>query len=381
MGLLIVASLVHARPAGTFRTALGKSTLALLIPFLIAALISEDLARGWKEWTSLWPLLFPFLGAAAIRDAKHPDRFLGIVLFSTSVACFPALAYLVEQIGTSGELVQSLEAPTNIWLYTLALSSGGLIAASFVSRSTLDWRRRALAAVLLLIHLLGLIATRRRLLLVLGVGLVGLLLVLSFFRDRPKRGFLVVALGGAALLLTAFAVDPRIAKMTDSGQIWRWEQSRVYMWEFAIDQYQAHPIFGMGLGDVRAELHAFADVVEAEQEELNKTRLAFDKVYINLHHAQCHSNFLHTMAAAGTLGLLGMLAWMLTMPAVLLRGLRRHPEAVLLGLSGWALFFLGGVTDASLYSSSRLSAFTLIFAYAWGMLLRPHPPAADAAVD
>ena len=65
MGLLIVASLVHARPAGTFRTALGKSTLALLIPFLIAALISEDLARGWKEWTSLWPLLFPFLGAAA----------------------------------------------------------------------------------------------------------------------------------------------------------------------------------------------------------------------------------------------------------------------------------------------------------------------------
>ena len=87
------------------------------------------------------------------------------------------------------------------------------------------------------------------------------------------------------------------------------------------------------------------------------------------------------MAAAGTAGLLGVLAWMLTLPAVLLRGLRRQPEAVLLGLSTWALFFLGGVTDSSLYSSSRLSAFTLVFAYAWGMLIRPIPAATDAAID
>ena len=381
MGLLILASLLHARRTRTFRTVLGATTLALLIPFLISALISDDLARGWKEWTSLWPLLFPFLGAAAIRDARSPDRFLALVLLSTSAACLPALNYLVGQLGASGELVQNLEAPTNIWLYTLALASGALIAASFASRSSLDVRMRALSAVLLIVHLLGLLATRRRLLLVLAVGLVGLLLVLGLFRDRPRRGLLVVAIGGLGLLLTAFAIDPRIAKMTDSGQIWRWEQSRVYMWEFAIDQYQAHPVFGMGLGDVRAELHAFADEVEAEQEKLNETRLSADKVYLNLHHAQCHSNFLHTMAAAGTLGLLGMLAWMLSLPAVLLRGLRRAPEAVLLGLSAWALFFLGGVTDASLYSSSRLSAFTLVFAYAWGMLLRPAPATSDAAVD
>ncbi|MCH2100637.1 MAG: hypothetical protein MK209_01745, partial [Planctomycetes bacterium] len=67
MGLLIVASLVHARAIGTFRSRLGAATLALLVPLLISALISKDLMRGWEEWTSLWPLLFPFLGAAAIR--------------------------------------------------------------------------------------------------------------------------------------------------------------------------------------------------------------------------------------------------------------------------------------------------------------------------
>lgn len=381
MGLLILASLIHARPTQTFRTKLGATTLALLIPFLIAALISEDLARGWKEWTSLWPLLFPFLGAAAIRDAAHPQRFLIVLLGSTSVACLPALGYLIQQIGESGTLVSRLEPPTNIWLYTLALATGALIAAGFSARRDFRVQQRALAMVLLVAHLLALLATRRRLLLLLSIVLVGLFLVVLHFRERPKRGLLVVGLGGLALLAAAFAIDPRLSKMTDPGQIWRWEQSRIYMWEFAIDQYMQHPVFGMGLGDVRAELHAFADEVEADQARRNEIRGKLDWVYVNLHHAQCHSNFLHTMAAAGTLGLLGMLAWMLSLPAVLVRGLRRHPETVLLGLSAWALFFLGGVTDASLYSSSRLSAFTLVFAYAWGMLLRPDPAPTDAAVD
>lgn len=381
MGLLVVASLLQARPVGTFRTRLGTTTLALLIPFLVAALISEDLARGWKEWTSLWPLLFPFLGAAAIRDAKHPQRFLIVLLFSTSIACLPALGYLVDQISTHGALVARLEPPTNIWLYTLALASGALISAAFCARRELKWQLRALSAVVLLLHLLALLATRRRLLLFLSIALVGLLLVLLHFRERPKRGFLVVGLGGLALLSAAFAIDPRLSKMIDPGQIWRWEQSRVYMWEFAIDQYRQHPVVGMGLGDVRAELHAFADEVEADQARRNEVRGKLDWVYVNLHHAQCHSNFLHTMAAAGTLGLLGMLIWMLSLPAILLEGVRRHPAAVFLGLSAWALFFLGGITDASLYSSSRLSAFTLVFAYAWGMLLRPDPAPTDAAVD
>lgn len=380
MGLLVLASLLHARAVGTFRSRLGAATLALAAALLISALISEDLGRGWKEFTSFWPLLFPFLGAAAVRDAPRPRIFLTTLLASTSVATFPALSHLAQQLAEHGRLLREFTPLTNKWLYALALCSGALVTVGFARGSKTKALRISMFALLAL-HLLGLIATRRRVLTLLGIGLVGLLSAFSFFSNRRKRGFLVIALGGAALLLTSMALNPRMASMTDFGQLLQSEQSRVHMWEFAIDQYQAHPVLGLGLGDVRNALHAHADQVELQVQIENQSRDLKDKVTVNLRHAHCHSNFLHTLAATGSIGFLAMLIWMMALPATLVRGWNRCQEAVMLGLSSWTLFFLSGVTDASLYSSSRLSAFTLIFAYAWGMLLRPHPPTADAAID
>ena len=380
MGLLILASLLHARRTRTFRTVLGATTLALLIPFLISALISDDLARGWKEWTSLWPLLFPFLGAAAVRDAPRPRVFLAVLLASTSFATFPALSHFAQQLAEHGQLLDKIEPPTNIWLYTLALCSGALVAASCARDSSTMAVRLGLLALLGL-HLVALFATQRRILILVTLAL----LLGSWLLHRPgaqNRRRLV--LGGVAVIAVgaiAAGIDPRIRELTHPSALLLGDSSRALMWEFAWDQYQDAPVFGMGIGDVRDALHAHADEVELQIRIENRSREPEDKVIVNLHHAHCHSNFLHTLAVAGSVGFLAMLAWLIALPATLARGWNRSREAVLLGLSAWALLFLGGVTDASMYSSSRLSAFTLVFAYAWGMLLRPEPAASDAAVD
>lgn len=386
MGLLVLASLLRWRPAGTFRSPVGWASLALLLPMLASALTSEDLARGWGEWTSFWPLLFVFLGAAAIRDATRPTLFLYVVLISTTAGAAGAIVHLVEQFLAYGSLRRWFIPSTNIWLYTLSVCTGATISLVLMLRQKRARGRIGLATAMLA-NLAAALISRRRMLVLITSGLLAGIVTAMGAKRNPVRSVAVLA-GTMLVLLTIAAIaDPRLRELTNPVKVFQDEPSRPLMWQFAIAQFQEHPLLGTGLGDIRAELHAHAAQVEAEYALRNQGLPKAEQLHVNLHHKHCHSNFLHTLAVAGLPGLIGVLVWLFALPTLLIRGWRRDRSAVLLGLAAWTLLFLGGITDASLFSSSRLSAFTLIYGFAWGMLLRgapesgrPEPPKSDAAL-
>ena len=379
MGLLLLASLLHARPLGTFRSAVGAASLGMMLPLLISALTSEDLARGWKEWTSFWPVLFPFLGAAAVRDARRPRLFLAVLVVSTTAGTLPLLAHWWENFERYGELRRWFVPPTNIWLYTLSVCTGAFVSWSLLLKSRRAGARGAWGLVFAL-HLAAVLSTRRRMLILICCGILAWMTARGRGgRWTARRGVLAVGVL-AALLATAFLAEPRIQAFLQPAKVLQQEPTRPLMWQFALEEFQRSPVIGTGLGDLRASLHEFADQEEARIAAENERLPAEEQVHVNLHHSHLHSNFMHTLAVAGGLGLLGVLIYLLTTARVLLRGLRSCDAAVL-GCAAWALLFFGGISDASLFSSSRLSAFTILFAYAWGMLLRPQTETSDAAVD
>jgi O-antigen ligase len=387
MGLLLVASLLHRQPLRTFRTPIGWASVALMAPLLLSALRSHDLRRGWGEWTAFWPILFLFFGAAAVRDTQRPDRFLWIVLGSTSLATLPSLLHLMKQLSESGELLGKLDPATNIWLYTLAIGSGATIAALLAIRARTLASRTTLT-VTAAVHLVAMLATQRRALTLITVVALAAAVGLAKKPARPLRLWLGIATGLFLTLVAAYFLDPRIRELAHPSALFTGDSSRALMWEFALDRYRENPVIGMGLGDLRDALHAHADEVELRIRIENRSLPTEDRVIVNLHHAHCHSNFLHTMAVAGTAGLIGVIIWLLVLPSVLIRRFSIDRASVTLGLTAWTYLFFGGLTDSTLYSSNRLSAFSLIFAFAWGMLLRatpapdcPPPPDRDAALN
>jgi O-antigen ligase len=387
IGLLLLASLLHRRPLRTLRTPIAWASAALMAPLLVSALRSQDLARGWSEWTAFWPILFIFLGAAAVRDAKRPERFLWVVLGSTSLATLPSLFHLVKQLSESGELQSKLDPATNIWLYALAIGSGATIAALLAVRTRARGARLALVVTAGL-HLLAMLATQRRALTLITVAALAAVVGLVRKTARPLRLWMGIVGGLLALLVAAFFLDPRVRELAHPSELFTGDSSRALMWEFAWDRFRENPVWGMGLGDMRDALHVHADEVELRIRIENRSLPTEERIIVNLHHAHCHSNFLHTMAVAGLAGLIGVVIWLTTLPWVLIRRFSIDRASVTLGLTAWAYLFLGGLTDSTLFSSNRLSAFALIFAYAWGMLLRatpdpkaPAPPHRDAALN
>lgn len=369
MGLLVISSLAARRPLGLLTGPLGWSTLGLLVPLLISAWISDDQARGWSEWTSLWPLLFLFLTAAIVRDAQRPRWFLFSLLASTTVSCLPTLQHIWADLRQFGELKHTLHPYTNIWLYTLAVCSG-CFAALYACLTSTNRRGQVVAGTIFVVHFVAIYGTRRRMLLLVAAGMVVVTLAARFAPRLGKARWPVLTLGSLVLLGVPMLLDHRVVQLLDFSKVAETERSRLEMWKFGIAQFEQNPLLGTGVGDLRAELHAHADAIEPQLREQVGLLPNGKPVPINLHHSHCHSNFIHTMAVAGTLGLVGLLQWLGCLMACLFRFRRAAPQAFYLGLSAWALFVFGGVTDASLYSSSRLAAFTLLFGYAWGLGLR-----------
>jgi O-antigen ligase len=238
------------------------------------------------------------------------------------------------------------------------------------------------------LHLLAMLATQRRALALITVAALAATVGLVRKTARPVRLWVGIGAGLVLLLTAAFFLDPRVRELAHPSELLTGDSSRALMWDFAWERFREHPIGGMGLGDMRDALHAHADEVELRIRIENRSLPAEERVIVNLHHAHCHSNFLHTMAVAGIPGLIGVVLWLTILPWVLIRSFATDRASVTLGLTAWAYLFFGGLTDSTLYSSNRLSAFALVLAFAWGMLLRatptpeaPAPPDRDAALN
>lgn len=353
-GLLLLATLWERRRVGTFRTGIGKATGVFLLVLLISTLTSSNLSQGWDNFFGFWPLTYMFLGAAAVRDAGKPQLYLWTFVASTLAASSVGIHHIVMAYVEKGFFNGTAEVPTNIWLFTLALG-GGTIGALTLMRGKSN-KIKVLLVVAALCQLLAVFATRRRIsLFILALMLAAMI---PYYLRRSKLA-LIALVGLIGIGTYMLSSDLRVKRLTSVEDFLAGEKTRAALWQIGWETYTKEPVLGTGLGDFRDDLRA---VKKAE----GKTRFAG----ANLNHYHCHNNFLHTMATSGTLGLLALLTWIFIIPVWVFRHRKRNPDAAFLAFSAWFMLFGAGLTDAPLYSSSRLSAFTLLFGYGWGMLLR-----------
>jgi O-antigen ligase len=354
--LLGLSSLIYWQPVGTFATRIGKSTGLLLIPLLVSALHSSNLPQGFDGFTAFWPLAFLFLGAATIRDCARPQIFLWVSLISSTLATLPTFAHLWQLKMVPGYPRLMPNLPTNIWLYTLAMCTGAVISLVLI-RSVHPLRAKLALLAAFCLQLVAVFVARRRMMLIILGGILAAMAWRLIPQRRWRIALLVLLIGTFTTLLLT---NKRFQQLTSLESILEAEQSRTTLWEIGWQTFLREPLLGTGIGDFRDELHALA-----------KNDVEGIYAQANLRHSHCHNNFLQMMATAGLFGLIGLLQWIVVLFFTLKRSFVRHREGVALGLAAWALMFVGGLADAPLFSSSRLTAFTLIFGYAWGTLLRP----------
>lgn len=356
-GLLLLTTLWHRRPLGTFNTAIGKATGLFLLALLISVFTSSDVAQGWDNFTSFWPLGFLFFGAAAVRDASNPRLYLWAFVASALVGSSIGLWHIASAFMEKGHFAGTAEVPTNIWLYSLSMS-GGVICSLVLMRGQ-STAVKGLLMVAALCQLLAVFATRRRMTLFV-CGLI-LLAMIPYFLARSKWALLALAalIGVGTWML---ASDFRVKRLTTFEAFLEGEQTRTALWTYGWDTFSAQPMTGTGLGDFRDELHQFARTEGKERYPGTK-----------LKHAHCHNNFLQVAATSGIPGMVTFVIWTFLLPIWVWRRRRWNKDAAFLALAAWFTIFAAGLTDAPLFSSSRLSCFTLLFGYSWGMMLRSKP--------
>jgi O-antigen ligase len=353
-GLLLLTTLWHRRPLGTFGNSIGKSTGLFLLALLVSVFVSNDVGQGWDNYSSFWPIGFLFFGAAAVRDAENPRLYLWAFLGSALVGSTIGLWHIVEGFIELGHFAGTAEVPTNIWLYSLSMSAGVICALILMRGKSRVCQGLLLAAALS--QLLAVFATRRRMTL-LVTGLLVMAMIPYFLRRSKLALIALAALIGLGTWM--LASDYRVKRITTLEAFFEGERTRTALWQFGFDTFKDSPMTGTGLGDFRDDLHEFAATEGKERYPGTK-----------LKHAHCHNNFLQVAATSGAPGLITFLLWSFALPIWVFRRRRWNKDAAFLALAAWFTLFAAGFTDAPLFSSSRLSCFTLLFGYAWGMMLR-----------
>ncbi len=353
-GLLLLTTLWHRRAVGTFVNPIGKATGVFLMVLLVSVFVSDNMTEGWDNFFGFWPLGFLFLGAAAVRDAANPLWYLWTFLGSAVLASTQGIWHIIQSFLERGFFDGTTQVSTNIWIYSLAMS-GGAICALVLMRDK-SWPVKALLLAAAASQMLAVFAARRRVTLIL-LGVL-LLTMIPYYLRRSKWALLaLVAMIGAGTWMVSS--DLRVQRLTSLDQFFAGEVTRTSLWQIGWETFEESPMTGTGLGDFRDDLR---EVAAAE----GKTRFAG----ANLRHSHCHNTFLHVAATSGVPGFLAFLWWILIIPLWVWRHRKLHQDAAFLALSAWFMLFAAGFTDAPLYSSSRLSAFTLLFGFAWGMMLR-----------
>jgi len=368
-GLLLLTTLWHRRPLGTFNNSIGKATGLFLLTLLVSVFVSSNVGRGWENFQSFWPLGFLFFGAAAVRDAANPRLYLWTFLGSALAASTVGLWHILKGFLELGHFAGTAEVPTNIWLYSLSMSAGVICALVLIRGQSR--KGQALLIVAALCQLLAVFATRRRMTL-LVTGLLVMAMIPYFLRRSKLAVIALIALVGVGSWM--LASDYRVKRLTTFEAFLEGERTRTALWQFGWDTFSDKPLTGTGIGDFRKDLHEFAATEGKERYPGTK-----------LKHAHCHNNFLQVAATSGAPGLLAFLWWIFALPVWVFRRRKWNKDAAFLALAAWFTLFAAGFTDAPLFSSSRLSCFTLLFGFAWGMMLRsPDPntaPGHDAAVS
>jgi O-antigen ligase len=239
------------------RHPLAWSFLATVALSGVAALLSEDTHRAWKEWRSHWLILTFLVALFAGRSVRFRDRTMGLLAFSATLSALVGILQVAGGVRL-GPLVlaPSIRAHSTLFVLTFAgiyyqvlLAELGWIFSPGAPRGRRWW---VAGWIVQLVAFFLTIA--RGAWIALWVGAIGMTLTSSRWRRR-----LAAVLAVAFLAQVAIFAMPRsyhrfyFLKEPLSRTHDRSVRSRMVLWSMALEMWRDHPWLGVGLGDFTVE--------------------------------------------------------------------------------------------------------------------------------
>lgn len=356
-GLAFLVS-IPAIPAG-----LRGARHPLLIPCLIwvAALtlswLLSDSPRAADEARSYYPFLLLFVGSYAVRSMAQLRNLGTVFLVTSSVAGFLAVAAHVGLIPLGEE--ERFSGSVTIFTFAMVMATGYMLCALYF-REAERWGTRILLWIASFLMLDGILMNESRAtVLAVGFGMITLFLLSKGKRKNLLLFAAPVLVAVPILIPTTGFLDRFQATAAELDLTDEEVHPREVLWIAAGRMYQAHPVFGVGVGNYRSERERMFEDGEMEGYQLKK------KGY-----ETAHSVLFHIGATMGTVGLLAFLAWVLG----ILRWywIRRNlaSPAGVAALSLTAIVIGFGLTDMTLLNSRVSGILALGLGATMGVMLR-----------
>jgi len=287
-GLMLAVTLFDKTIFKKLKTLMANKTFWFLIsPFLIfsaATLYSENILAGWKL-LEIRLSLFIFPLVFALIEIKRNDFILFLKSAILMIGVIPVVGFinqlgLYNQTGDSGyfyndNLVSIVEKQAVYYALFINVALVGLF--SLWNLGEIKKPTQKLTSILLFVVFIGaqyLLACRTAMLTTILIVL-GFVLIILLGKVSKKQVALLMS-GILLFILTMTAVFPKVLKRFNSitnleykydnpnpinhfnGEIkdenWNGLNTRLAIWNCAIEEIKKKPIFGDGLGDVQESL-------------------------------------------------------------------------------------------------------------------------------
>ncbi|MFC1683587.1 O-antigen ligase family protein, partial [Candidatus Zixiibacteriota bacterium] len=252
-----------ARGRGLVGTSLGWPIAAFLLVSLISALLSPDPLGGLRSLKSEWTVLLFFLVANNLHDHNAVRRTIDLLVAVTTLVGLYAIwqhfagwdLYRDRPLRATGDVFEA----TGVFGHHLTFG-GYVMVILIVVVCLFLWgtrgRRRmgyGLASIVLGLALIFSYARSAWFGLLGGVVVVGIL--------RGRKTLLTVLAGAVLLAVLLLLLQPsvRLQMREALGQLEEpmITSSRVQLWSTVLRMIRDHPLFGVGLGQIRGSLAAY----------------------------------------------------------------------------------------------------------------------------
>lgn len=332
--------------------AYGVWAAALTLSYLLS-----DSPKAADEARSYYPFLLLFIGSYAVRNQSQLQR-LGIVfLMTSSVAGFLSVMAHIGWIPMEEE--DRFSGSVSIFTFAMVMATGYMLCALFFSRAE-RWGTRMVLWMASFLMLEGILMNESRAtILAVGFGMIAL-----FLLSKGKRKNLLLF---AAPILVALPILAPTTGFLERFQATQAEldlsddkvHPREVLWIAAGRMFQAHPVFGVGVGNYRPERERMFAEGEMEGYQLHK------KGYTT-----AHSVLLHIAATMGIVGVAAFLFWITSILRWFWKRRTVAPPAAILALSLSAVVLGFAITDMTLLNSRISGIFALGLGAAMGVMRR-----------
>lgn len=320
---------------GALLTWLTGGAMLLILALGTAALAAQDSATAWDEVRNFYPMVLLVFAQDIVRSRQ--DLFWVVRLFLISAATGAAVAPLasLEITQWDGAIVGGylrFSGNAGIMQYAICMVFGWIICV-WVFLRTKNLRLATGALLGLLLFAQAILANGSRASLV-ALSFALALIVCSRYCHRKRLLILLIPMLLGFPLVMNSGLGSRLSNSNNEFDMHQPTSQRQALWAYAWTIFRDAPMLGAGPG-------SFATASTELQED---PRLA---KYPQLDHVHqtAHNIFLHFLATAGVIGLLGLLSWIGITTWVFFRAYLYGSELAIPALALWLAFLAFNLTD------------------------------------